>query len=254
VSGYALAERTRTPGSINRLVLVSDGGANVGVTDKDLIGSKAGSADEDGIYLTGVGVGTGASYRDALMDTVTDVGKGAAVFVDSAEEATKVFEERFVNTFDVAARNVQLRLDLPPGFEIVSTTLEAVSSDPADIDPQHLAPNDAMVFFQHLRTCAPEVIDAHTELSVTVAWQHPVTFEERDLTQAWSFHGLLEEPELHLRKGAAIAAYVDALQASKDHLAAEESRLAAYAALDAADALHPADEDLAEIRSVLDSL
>ena len=45
------------PGRINRVFLVSDGGANLGVTDAEIIGEHAGAHDEDGIYMVGVGVG-----------------------------------------------------------------------------------------------------------------------------------------------------------------------------------------------------
>ena len=58
VQGYMLADAAFEPGRINRMVLVSDGGANVGITDVDLIAGYAASNGEDGIYMVGVGVGT----------------------------------------------------------------------------------------------------------------------------------------------------------------------------------------------------
>src|SRR5690606_15782217 len=78
-AGYALAQEMYDPERINRIVLISDGGANAGVTDIVLISEHAGGNDEDGIYMVGVGVGGEGTYRDALMDSVTDAGKGASV-------------------------------------------------------------------------------------------------------------------------------------------------------------------------------
>src|SRR5690606_8008244 len=90
VSGYQLAQQVYDNEMLNRLVLISDGGANVGVTSVELIAQNAQYGGSDGIYLVGVGVGSGSAYNDRLMDEVTDGGKGAAVFIPDADEARQV--------------------------------------------------------------------------------------------------------------------------------------------------------------------
>src|SRR5690606_1507253 len=184
-AGYELAHAQFDPARINRVVLISDGGANAGLTDIDIIAGGAGGQDQDGIYLVGVGVGSPESYNDELMDVVTDVGRGASLFIPSEAEAHKMFGERFVQTMAVAVRDVRVRLDMPPGFSIVKFSGEEFSTDPAEIEPQHLAPNDAMVFHQTIATCAPELVDDEAEFKVAVRWKDPITFEEREaeLTQ-----------------------------------------------------------------------
>src|SRR5205085_4156518 len=67
VAGYQLAEASHRPGTVTRVLLVSDGGANTGITDVEVISQYAGDHDVDGIYLVGVGVGTPDTYNDALM-------------------------------------------------------------------------------------------------------------------------------------------------------------------------------------------
>ena len=115
--------------------------------------------------MVGVGVtGNSGLYNDDLMDQVTDIGKGAAVFIPSTAEADKIFSDRFLSTMDVWVRDVSVALDLPPGFEIVKFSGEEYSADPAEIEPQHLAPDDAMVFYQTVRTCAPDEVDDATEI------------------------------------------------------------------------------------------
>ena len=77
VAGYQLAAASHRQGVVSRVLLVSDGGANVGITDEEIIAEHAGDQGSDGIYLVGVGVGDSSTYNDLLMDRVTDVGKGA---------------------------------------------------------------------------------------------------------------------------------------------------------------------------------
>ncbi|MBC8070057.1 MAG: VWA domain-containing protein [Deltaproteobacteria bacterium] len=257
VAGYALANEVYQSERINRLVLISDGGANVGVTDIELIAEQANKSGADGIYLVGVGVGEATDYNDQLMDEVTDAGKGASVFVGSAAEAQKVFGERFVSTLSVAVRNVQVELELPPGFQIVKFSGEEYSGDPAEIEPQHLAPDDAMVFHQRISTCAPAVVTDETPIIVTARFQLPLTGAVAEVAVETTFGELLAADDPLLRKGAAVFGYAEALKAwqgasqqdERDALVAD-----ALAELAVAEAALPGDAELAEIRSVLEAM
>jgi len=256
VSGYELARGVYDAGRINRIVLISDGGANVGITDVDLIAEQAGGNEVDGIYMVGVGVGDALSYNDELMNNVTDVGKGAAVFIDSEAEAVKIFGQNFVNTVAVAARDVRVKLDLPPGFAIVRFAGEEVSADPAEIEPQHIAPNDTMVFHQRIETCAPDLAGDESEVTITVQYQDVITLEQREIATTTTFADLLAADPSQLRKGAAIFEYAEGLKAYRTAAPTErtEALAAAFVALERAESLLWQDPALVEIRTVLQNL
>jgi Ca-activated chloride channel family protein len=257
-TAYQLAEDNYAPGRINRVILISDGGANVGVTDENLIANHSEREDGEGIYMMGVGVGTAQSYNDVLMDTVTDAGKGAAVFIGSTGEADSIFGDRFLEVLDVAARDVAVRLDLPPGFAITRFSGEEYSSDPQEVEPQHLAPNDAMVFQQHIATCAPELLEADPEVTIEVSWKDAVTFEAHSTRRTMPWSELLGSDQALLWKGEAVFSYVLALKAYKSHGATSTELGAATTtwqhAQERAEALNPGDEDLVEIRAVMTRL
>jgi len=256
--GYYYADINRSDAMVNRLVLVSDGGANVGITDADIIANYAGNRDEDGIYMVGLGVGNAWTYDPELMDTVTDLGRGASLYANDSSEVWKSMGSDFINTMDVAARDVQVRLDLPPGFEIIRFSGEEYSEDPEEIEPQHLAPNDTMVFLQTIDTCAPELLVDDTQFDVHVTWKHPVTFEEQEATLTTSLSELLDADPTLLRKGQAVYEYAEALKDWRNtSLPTTERAAAILAAADAVDtalALDPDDLDLAEIQVILDNL
>ncbi|HVH97407.1 MAG TPA: VWA domain-containing protein [Enhygromyxa sp.] len=251
VSGYQLAQEVFDIEMLNRLVLISDGGANAGVTDVELIAQNAAYGGSDGIYLVGVGVGD-SGYNDRLMDDVTDAGKGASVFIPDAAEAEKVFGDQFENTMAVAGREVQVELTMPPGFEIVKFSGEEFSGDPTEIEPQHIAPNDAMVFHQQVRTCAPELVDDAAEFTITASWTDPSTFESKQVTQTWAYAELTGADPSLLRKGAAVLAYGDALQLLRQ---GDPSGVQpALDAIAAAQMLLDGDADLEEMAAILDRL
>lgn len=255
VAGYELARAAFDASRTNRVVLISDGTANAGIADVELIAEQAGGPNEHGIYMVGVGVGDPLSYHDDLMDVVTDVGKGASVFVPTIDEAWKVLHDDFTSTMAVAARDVRLRLDLPPGFEVVSTRLDG-DFDVGQQQPQDLAPNDAMVFHQRIRTCAPQMLTEDTMVTVTVLYRDAQTFEERERPLALPLSQMLQAEPAPLLKGAAVFAYAESLKAYKNaELDAKLQTMdGAFAALERAEAAAPGDPELAEIRAVLEAL
>ncbi len=258
VTAYELADANYAPGRINRVVLISDGGANAGVTDKELIARHADREDGEGIYLMGIGVGTASSYHDDLMDTVTDEGKGAAIFIGSTDEAEAILADRFLEVMDVAARDVHVKLDLPPGFEITRFSGEEYSSDPREVEPQHLAPNDTMVFQKHLSSCAPDLLEDDPEVTVTVRWDDATSFEQHTTTASFTWSELLEADRSLFWKGEAIFDYADALKARRKHGANTAEYRQAYelwqTAQAEAEALNPEDADLAEVQQVMELL
>jgi Ca-activated chloride channel family protein len=245
VKGYELVEASFQPGRIHRLVLVSDGGANLGVIDEALIAKKAAFGGPDAVYMVGVGVGAPSDgYNDLLMDTVTDAGKGAAVFVSRTADAWDVFGARFVNTMDVAARDVQVELVLPPGFEISKFSGEEFGEDPQEIEAQHIAPNDAIVFHQQIETCAPELVDDETPITIRARWVDAITLEDREVTRETTFGELLGADPTLLLKGRALQATIDVLQDASKYKPIDPT--AANAAITEALAMAPGDPQLIE--------
>jgi Ca-activated chloride channel family protein len=251
-AGYALASDAASDDRIDRMLLISDGGANLGITDEELIADKAQDLNHGGIYMAGAGVGEAGSYNDVLMNVVTDAGKGAAVFLPDSEEVAKVFGDDFVNTMDVAARNVELKLELPGGFEIARFSAEEISTDRREVEPQHLAPNDTMVFYNQLWTCAPEEVTGASEIIATVTWQDVRTGELQSITQTASFTELLASDTSRLKKGAAVFAYAEALKAIQSGSdKAEQALDKAKELVLQAEEVYPSDADLLEIGTVL---
>ena len=209
VHGYALAEANRKQDGINRVIIISDGQANVGVTDENLIGEKAEDADTEGIYLVGVGVGDGVN--DSMMDVVTDAGRGAYIYLDTEQEAQRMFVDRFAESVLVAARAVQVELTLPPYFNIKKFYGEQYSPDPTKVRPQHLAPDDSMVFYQILHPCDPSLPRANDPYRVRVRWSDPSTGAAKEVVQDTTL-GALDIDDGNLTKATAIIAYAELLK------------------------------------------
>ncbi|HTM43663.1 MAG TPA: VWA domain-containing protein, partial [Polyangiaceae bacterium] len=248
--GYQLAVAQRSPGRINRVVLISDGIANVGVTDAQTIGSYADDEEGgEGIYLAGIGVGDGVN--DTLMDAVTDAGRGAYLYVDSPEEAQHMLADRFLEVMDVAARAVRLEVNLPWYLKVQQFYGEQISTNAALVRPQHLAPNSAMVFFQLLQACPGAEMHGDDRIRLRATWQTPFTRQDKEAVIDTTLNDLAGQ-DGQIEKGAAIASYAQALIDSDGQTGSARFEILQHALTDVENAEHgAADPDLAEIATLL---
>ena len=112
--GYAMAARhLRRDGGVNRVVLLSDGVANVGVTGPNGILETVKRQVAKGITLTSVGFGMG-NYNDVLMEQLADKGNGNYHYVDRLSEARRVFVDNLTGTLQVIAKDVKVQVDFDP--------------------------------------------------------------------------------------------------------------------------------------------
>gem|GEM_PF-998296 len=138
--GYRIASKHRIPGGINRVILCSDGVANVGVSDADGIWAKVKDFAAQGITLSTVGFGMG-NYNDALMERLSHVGEGNYAYVDGLKEAHRIFVQNLTGTLQVVAKDVKLQVEFDPkdvslyrllGYENRMLTKQAFRDDRVD--------------------------------------------------------------------------------------------------------------------------
>ena len=111
--GYDLADRMFREGAVNRVILCSDGVANAGNTDTNALIDFVRGYGQRGIVLTTVGVGMGA-YNDVLLEQLADKGNGFYAYVDTQEEAQKLFLGRLAGTLQAIAIDAKVQVDFNP--------------------------------------------------------------------------------------------------------------------------------------------
>jgi Ca-activated chloride channel homolog len=115
--GYDVANRTYRPDAINRVILLSDGVANVGATGPDEILQSIRSYADAGISLTTLGFGMG-DFNDNLMEQLADNGDGNYGYIDDETEASRLLVENLTSTLQTIALNAKVQLDF--NSEVVS--------------------------------------------------------------------------------------------------------------------------------------
>jgi Ca-activated chloride channel family protein len=113
VEGYAMAAETFERGAINRVILCSDGVANVGETGAEGILKQIADYAEEGITLSTLGFGMG-NYNDVLMEQLADKGNGSYAYIDTFSEARRIFMEQLTGTLMTIAQDVKVQVEFDP--------------------------------------------------------------------------------------------------------------------------------------------
>jgi len=111
--GYALADDAFRRDGINRVVLASDGVANVGVTDPDQLARMIRDDADRGINLVTVGFGMG-NFNDVTMEQLADRGDGFYAYVDTEDEAERLFEDELTSTLLTIAKDAKIQVEFDP--------------------------------------------------------------------------------------------------------------------------------------------
>ena len=104
LQGRALLQERFEAEGVNRVILLTDGLANVGVTDRETLCRLAAQAREDGAGTTTVGVGAG--FDEELLAAMADAGGGSHYYIERLDQAGGIFEEEIEGLLGIAAQNL----------------------------------------------------------------------------------------------------------------------------------------------------
>lgn len=108
--GYEMANRAYKLDGINRVILASDGVANVGNTSADSIAAQIRGYADSGIQLTTIGYGLG-NYNDVMMEQLADQGDGNYGYIDTLEEAENLFVDNIMSTLQVIGLDAKIQVE-----------------------------------------------------------------------------------------------------------------------------------------------
>jgi len=104
--------------AVARVLLLSDGLANRGMTDRDELAHHAGELRARGVVTSCLGVGN--DFDERLMEGMARAGGGNFYFLERAEQIPDYLLTELGDALEVVARGVALELDGEVGMEIES--------------------------------------------------------------------------------------------------------------------------------------
>lgn len=116
-TGAQEVEKFQSLDRVNRIVLLSDGLANVGPKSPQALGKLGARLAEKGISVTTIGLGLG--YNEDLMSRLAYTSDGGHYFAEEADELAGVFDEEFGRALSVVAQQVHIEIICGEGMRPV---------------------------------------------------------------------------------------------------------------------------------------
>jgi len=154
--GYEMAARAFREGYTNRVILCSDGVANVGQTQAEAILKAVAENRRKGITLSTVGFGMG-NYDDTFMEQLGDKGDGHYAYVDSIDEAKRTFVENLTGALQVVGRDVKIQIEFNPKVVKSYRLLGYVNRDVKDEDFRNDSVDGGEIGAGHAATALYEI-------------------------------------------------------------------------------------------------
>jgi Ca-activated chloride channel family protein len=253
--GYKMAMSAYKPDGINRVILCSDGVANVGETGPEEILSEVRHYVEEGVTLTTVGFGMD-NYNDVLMEQLADNGDGFYAYVDDLREARRLFIDQITGTLQTIAMDAKVQVDFNPEvvmrYRLVGFENRAI----ADEDFRDNSVDAGEIGAGHSVTALYEVKlypEAYGQVAtVSMRWQDPDTRQVVEIAQDFDsndFASEFRESNPYFQRSVVVAEFAEILK--KSYWAENSSMVSVYREAQRLSDDVAWDEDMAEFMELI---
>ncbi len=218
--GYQVAWGAYNPESINRIILCSDGVANVGETGPEAILETIRGYVDQGISLTTVGFGMG-NFNDVLMEQLADNGDGSYAYVDTLDEAEKLFVDDLTSTLQTIARDAKVQVDFNSEVVGYYRLIGYENRDVADEDFRNDEVDAGEIGAGHSATALYAVIlhpGAEGRIAtVQLRWEDPDTHQVTEINgnyNTWDVINSFENASARYQLAVVVAQYAEILRQS----------------------------------------
>ena len=116
LEGYKQVAGTKKSNYVNRVLLLTDGLANTGITNPIQLNKIAsGKFQEEGIALSTFGLGS--EYDEDLLTQMAESGRGNYYYIDKADRIPEIFAKELEGLLNVVAQNTAVTIELPSGVK-----------------------------------------------------------------------------------------------------------------------------------------
>ncbi len=248
--GYQLANQIYRADSTNRVILCSDGVANVGGTTADqLLQTIRGYADA-GITLTTLGFGMG-TYNDTLMEQLADKGDGNYGYIDNNAAAQRLLVDGLTSTLQTIALNAKVQVDFNPDVVAYYRLIGYENRAVADSDFRNNAVDAGEIGAGHTVTALYAVIFKPSGegriATMNLRWEDPTTHQVQEINgnfNTWDMAKSFDDASPRYQLDVVVAQFAELLRHSP--YAQETSMNDLRVRADRLSAQIPGDPDVAE--------
>ena len=173
---YRVAQQTYMRRGNNRVILATDGDFNVGESSDAAMVRLISEKRDEGTFLTVLGFGTG-NLQSEKMQALAQNGNGNYAYIDSMEEARKVFVGEMGGTLLTVAKDVKLQVEFNPervrAYRLIGYENRLLAAEDFNDDAKDAGDLGA----GHTVTALYEIVPADGESDVAVGDVDPLRYQ-----------------------------------------------------------------------------
>ena len=206
------------PAALNRVLLLSDGQANEGLTDQKQIAAKVAGLTARGISTSAFGLGDG--FDEDLMGAIAGSGDGTLAFIESPGQLADLYASELQGLATTAGRKVSLGIRGKHGAELVDVLNDLDATEFGNFRLPNLRAGQELNVGVRLQL--PAWAPNQELLSVRLAWEAPGASDRQSLIQTLTLPVMPAADLRELDADAAVAEQLALLKANRERRRAIE--------------------------------
>jgi Ca-activated chloride channel family protein len=182
LEGSMQVSRNLQPGQINRVILLSDGLANVGETNPDTIATHVHGLAQRGVSTSTLGIGQ--DYNEDLMTIMAESGDGNYYFIESPEQLPSIFQAELQGIKTTFGQRVSLGIKTLAKVELIDVFNDLEQTDTGKYKLPNLVGGHPLEVV--LRLKVPALKEQENLVEFTLAWENIENSKREALTEVLS--------------------------------------------------------------------
>lgn len=259
ISGQDILEKYKSDDRLNRMFLLTDGLANVGITATPELAQLAGQIREKGSVMSTFGVGD--DFNEDLLVAMADKAGGEFYFIDQPDKIPEIISEELQGLLAVVGQNAKIIVTSSDS----ASSVNIMGNEEDTIDLGDLRSGETRMFVVELNV-DPDKLEAFPELlAITLEYKDVHSLDTKRQEMVFTAPPITSDAS-KVEENSEILAYVGVLQAadmeviameqmrSHDYVAASASLGVALSNLEELDSTEEVEEKRARLRSQQRSL
>ncbi|MFZ9952757.1 MAG: vWA domain-containing protein [Vulcanococcus sp.] len=201
-----------TPEGLNRVLLLSDGQANEGLTEASAIADRVAGLNERGISTSAFGLGAG--FDEDLMGAIAAAGDGTLAQIESPAQLVDLYASELQGLASTCGRRVSLGIRPQHGAELAEVLNDLTSTSAGNLQLPNLRQGQTLQVGVRLQL--PAWAPNQPIASIRLAWDDPARPGRQELRQELVLPVLPSAEVAELESDPAVAEQLALLQAMRD--------------------------------------
>jgi Ca-activated chloride channel family protein len=177
MQGAEQVEQRLARGALNRVLLLTDGLANVGEINSDVIANDVARFRERGVGTSTFGLGD--AYNQDLLEAMAAAGDGNYYYIDSPQRLPNIFQSELHGLFATVGEDVRLRIAPAPGVALLDVMNDFEVNEAGEHQLPNLVTGMPIEALVRLRVAPASGPDRREVCDFAVTWSSPDHVEQQ---------------------------------------------------------------------------